>query len=226
MCILIFFLFKQKTAYEMRISDWSSDVCSSDLAPPLPGRQNGERRKAEQAVRALSFDCHGAEGEVADDAAIRRLRHQGKAERARGAQVGHQRDLRRFDARLLLEGSRDNGRNRSGIIRRFVADGAGVVRAVAHRGGENHDRPLRATVFNKGQVLQRSGVADRMLGRLLPPMVPLARLETALPRSEEHTSAIQSLMRTSYAVFCLNNNKLTQLMTTTTTGHNSSRSSH
>src|SRR3546814_1315811 len=28
---LYFFLFKQKTAYEMRISDWSSDVCSSDL---------------------------------------------------------------------------------------------------------------------------------------------------------------------------------------------------
>src|SRR3546814_4774246 len=27
----LFFLFKQKTAYEMRISDWSSDVCSSDL---------------------------------------------------------------------------------------------------------------------------------------------------------------------------------------------------
>src|SRR3546814_2966125 len=30
MCFLLFF-FKQKTAYEMRISDWSSDVCSSDL---------------------------------------------------------------------------------------------------------------------------------------------------------------------------------------------------
>src|SRR3546814_9555818 len=29
--VLLFFLFKQKTAYEMRISDWSSDVCSSDL---------------------------------------------------------------------------------------------------------------------------------------------------------------------------------------------------
>src|SRR3546814_19182483 len=28
----VFFLFKQKTAYEMRISDWSSDVCSSDRA--------------------------------------------------------------------------------------------------------------------------------------------------------------------------------------------------
>src|SRR3546814_4810989 len=31
MCGLLFFFFKQKTAYEMRISDWSSDVCSSDL---------------------------------------------------------------------------------------------------------------------------------------------------------------------------------------------------
>src|SRR3546814_5607955 len=31
MCFFSFFFFKQKTAYEMRISDWSSDVCSSDL---------------------------------------------------------------------------------------------------------------------------------------------------------------------------------------------------
>src|SRR3546814_17998169 len=36
--ILIFFFFKQKTAYELRISDWSSDVCSSDLlVDPLFG---------------------------------------------------------------------------------------------------------------------------------------------------------------------------------------------
>src|SRR3546814_7954024 len=32
--LIVFFFFKQKTAYEMRISDWSSDVCSSDLQPP------------------------------------------------------------------------------------------------------------------------------------------------------------------------------------------------
>src|SRR3546814_175015 len=31
----VFFFFKQKTAYEMRISDWSSDVCSSDLVDRL-----------------------------------------------------------------------------------------------------------------------------------------------------------------------------------------------
>src|SRR3546814_1971246 len=34
LCIFVFlFFFKQKTAYDMRISDWSSDVCSSDLTP-------------------------------------------------------------------------------------------------------------------------------------------------------------------------------------------------
>src|SRR3546814_1055216 len=41
MCVLlllwVLFFFKQKTAYEMRISDWSSDVCSSDLLSLLPG---------------------------------------------------------------------------------------------------------------------------------------------------------------------------------------------
>src|SRR3546814_21006917 len=35
--VLYFFFFKQKTAYEMRISDWSSDVCSSDLKVRLQG---------------------------------------------------------------------------------------------------------------------------------------------------------------------------------------------
>src|SRR3546814_1887349 len=33
----LFFFFKQKTAYEMRISDWSSDVCSSDLLGEIRG---------------------------------------------------------------------------------------------------------------------------------------------------------------------------------------------
>src|SRR3546814_11479754 len=42
----MFFFFKQKTAYEMRISDWSSDVCSSDLPPYNQGL-------AEKAVAAL-----------------------------------------------------------------------------------------------------------------------------------------------------------------------------
>src|SRR3546814_1393658 len=41
---LFVFFFKQKTAYEMRISDWSSDVCSSDLSSVLSGNRNFEGR--------------------------------------------------------------------------------------------------------------------------------------------------------------------------------------
>src|SRR3546814_6339776 len=43
-----FFFFKQKTAYEMRISDWSSDVCSSDLLAPdqMAGRIVSQYQRA------------------------------------------------------------------------------------------------------------------------------------------------------------------------------------
>src|SRR3546814_13833641 len=47
MCICFVFFFKQKTAYEVRISDWSSDVCSSDLAGAVLAdlaRRGGARR--------------------------------------------------------------------------------------------------------------------------------------------------------------------------------------
>src|SRR3546814_7996817 len=46
---IFFFFFKQKTAYEMSISDWSSDVCSSDLgliAPVLTAHPTEVRRKS------------------------------------------------------------------------------------------------------------------------------------------------------------------------------------
>src|SRR3546814_1854735 len=54
MCtFFLFFFFKHKTAYEMRISDWSSDVCSSDLTPsdrrgarPRPALSVPHRRRA------------------------------------------------------------------------------------------------------------------------------------------------------------------------------------
>src|SRR3546814_14216412 len=50
---MIFFFFKQKTAYEMRISDWSSDVCSSDLL-----RQSFEDAKASTGAEEIesAFD--------------------------------------------------------------------------------------------------------------------------------------------------------------------------
>src|SRR3546814_1334968 len=52
--LLYFFFFKQKTAYEMRISDWSSDVCSSDLgARQIIGR---DLTKRWQSIRTKLFD--------------------------------------------------------------------------------------------------------------------------------------------------------------------------
>src|SRR3546814_1796856 len=62
-----FFFFKQKTAYEMRISDWSSDVCSSDLRdwaaeafaggpwPPARRHPSGGRSAAEMRRPATNF---------------------------------------------------------------------------------------------------------------------------------------------------------------------------
>src|SRR3546814_9327981 len=48
-----FFFFKQKSAYEMRISDWSSDVCSSDLRHPLD-----QHRAAADIAAQLQIVAH------------------------------------------------------------------------------------------------------------------------------------------------------------------------
>src|SRR3546814_3228977 len=105
----------QKTAYELRISDWSSDVCSSDLP-----------------VRSES-----------------------------GAVAGILATVVEVTADVLLDRRR-----------RFVSD------------LEDHLRPLRDA-----------------------PAVMAAACE----RSEEHTSELQSLMRISYAVFCLKKNTMTPI---------------
>src|SRR3546814_6523071 len=117
-----FFFFKQKTAYEMRISDWSSDVCSSDLA---------------------------RDGEAKDHAPVlaRSLRHPGRrSDSSRPAARSHRPSRALFDRRAARHSARGHG--------------------------------------------------------------PLPSGEAA--RSEEHTSELQSLMRSSYAVFCLKKKKRSQ----------------
>src|SRR3546814_9191686 len=54
--LLVFFFFQQKTAYDMRISDWSSDVCSSDLATveSLVAAAAGDHRPAIPAYKDLA----------------------------------------------------------------------------------------------------------------------------------------------------------------------------
>src|SRR3546814_2937164 len=64
LALLVFFFFKQKTAYEMRISDWSSDVCSSDLSetdlqsisPGLSVRSSQNSNQLNYAIRGQSLD--------------------------------------------------------------------------------------------------------------------------------------------------------------------------
>src|SRR3546814_2926946 len=63
------FFFKQKTAYEMRISDWSSDVCSSDLAEA--DDRDGQDHPLRRAGR--------------DPRSLRRHRPRGRGAAARGA---------------------------------------------------------------------------------------------------------------------------------------------
>src|SRR3546814_2947360 len=50
----MFFFFKQKTAYELRISDWSSDVCSSDLARLCMGTRRPSRRSKRLLANAAN----------------------------------------------------------------------------------------------------------------------------------------------------------------------------
>src|SRR3546814_4025048 len=54
--MLLFVFFKQKTAYDMRISDWSSDVCSSDLLMLGLGETDDEIEQAIIDIRAANVD--------------------------------------------------------------------------------------------------------------------------------------------------------------------------
>src|SRR3546814_7078032 len=65
--VYVFFFFKQKTAYEMRISDWSSDVCSSDLTRTR--RTRWPRRSARR--RDGGGDRGGISGQRARGALLR-----------------------------------------------------------------------------------------------------------------------------------------------------------
>src|SRR3546814_1788272 len=72
--ISVFFFFKQKTAYEMRISDWSSDVCSSDLVAEIVRVRR--RQRSPMACRV---------GQLA----AARARHHDRFDQARTTAVQH-----------------------------------------------------------------------------------------------------------------------------------------
>src|SRR3546814_4157618 len=128
-----FFFFKQKTAYDMRISDWSSDVCSSDL----------QNRKS-----ALYFSV---------------------------TQILTQYNTRAFwesevRSPTVKQGKRNWPNGQCAVWCVTAMPSQGDLRSLGFRGGSG------------------AGAASN---------------RTLAPRSEEHTSELQSLMRISYAVFCL-----------------------
>src|SRR3546814_2403567 len=132
----------------MRISDWSSDVCSSDL----PGRERGRKHaEGQYLARGEDAPCRVHAVDV--------LR----------AGLGADEDDRLAPSRRLF-----------GAV--------GVEHDLARSGAGTGRKPL-------GQhIARRLGIERRV---------------EELVRSEEHTSELQSRMRSSYAVFCLNNKKNT-----------------
>src|SRR3546814_1121152 len=137
------FFFKQKTAYEMRISDWSSDVCSSDL------------------------DCLWPAG-------------------------AHRRSCRSGGPDVRLHPRKSRARH-------------------GYWPQERRSAPWRPRCPSAGR---RRGAAGRPGDRDDGVWHPALRFR-GVQRSEEHTSELQSLMRISYAVFCLKKKKkITQRMPT------------
>src|SRR3546814_8656675 len=63
----MYFLFKQKTAYEMRISDWSSDVCSSDLAMYSHNMVGSNDLEASKKFYDATFQAIGGKPAIVDD---------------------------------------------------------------------------------------------------------------------------------------------------------------
>src|SRR3546814_1356327 len=146
----------------MRISDWSSDVCSSDLG----GR-----------TVAAAVDDGGIRNEwVADDRGHRRI------------------DTVRVEQVVLIDDDHPE-----------ILPDLGRARGKA---------PVVATLCRGDIGPARVGIAaDRARGRILPLIGQQGLFEgiahSVGVRSEEHTSELQSLMRISYAVFCLKKKKRT-----------------
>src|SRR3546814_5823741 len=90
---VLFFFFKQKTAYEMRISDWSSDVCSSDLMGDVEhGAVLIEHRDIQRPpvaqLETAALRCGPGDVVAGDRHAVRRAAAQDALERSEERRVG------------------------------------------------------------------------------------------------------------------------------------------
>src|SRR3546814_15231783 len=115
MYVMVIFFFKQKTAYEMRISDWSSDVCSSDLQFGLRAFLN----RAKAAKRGETHCRHQREQQQRNERRGRGQPRVGRSERF---------SLRRHHSAKILPGlSKFCGSSARLIIRICSTDRTSVV---------------------------------------------------------------------------------------------------
>src|SRR3546814_795652 len=84
--LLYFFFFKQKTAYEMRISDWSSDVCSSDLVTDKLAQQRGDAFIASELFVLAALDDKGEAGRALKAAGADKARLETAIDNMRGGE--------------------------------------------------------------------------------------------------------------------------------------------
>src|SRR3546814_7502141 len=153
----------------MRISDWSSDVCSSDLVA----------QRHIPAFRTLLRD-------------LNQLRSRMQSEQNGSARIvlatQHSLTMTRLPA-LLEPLIKSHGPRIDFNVR-----------------SENRDECVALFMRGEADLLLCMEEKNDPLHKLIPETsrLPLGH-ETLVPRSEEHTSELQSLMRRSYAVFCLKN---------------------
>src|SRR3546814_1812640 len=111
--VFTIFFFKQKTAYEMRISDWSSDVCSSDLQFSYLPRSELRTQIGYKSPLILAF---AIEVEQAAPGKRYRLRGAPRRERLKGGDLGprirRQRSQRRSEERRVGKECVRTGRSR------------------------------------------------------------------------------------------------------------------
>src|SRR3546814_4502695 len=191
---LSYFFFKQKTAYEVRISDWSSDVCSSDL----PG----------ESVRARDAERSGGINECFREfVGFVWIAHRDRAARA---VIG-------VGAGLLVLGFAEIGQDirerpadiscRSPIVitltlAAYIEQAVGGTASAQNLAPRHTDRAaVEACLRHGGEAPVQSGMIEQ-LPIAQRDVNPRAAIGPA-GRSEEHTSELHSLMRISYAVFCL-----------------------
>src|SRR3546814_9012360 len=182
----VFFFFKQKTAYEMRISDWSSDVCSSDLTKTY---QRGPEKIA--VLHGLDLDI-----DKGDFVALMGPSGSGKTTLLNligGLDTPSGGEIEIDGARIDQMGAGQLSQWRSDHVG-FVFQFYNLMPMLTAQ--RNVELPLLLTNLGAAQRKRNAEIALQLVG-----LGDRAKHKPNELRSEEHTSELQSLMRISYAVF-------------------------